>query len=247
MENLTYENWKSITLSASGSKNLTNPDLAASGKYAYLAVQTDETGNNNILCYSWTGTSWKKNVVADSSDDEMYPSVTAVGKTVLCTFMKNGNLYSSKSEDGGTTWSAPEQINDVATSIIGEYRCANVEGSCVAWMDNRNTNMDIYADVAIMPWIALKKFTGGLGCSVEVANVGTSDATDVEWSLQVQGGVQGLINITKNGTTDIATGTSMKVKSGVFVGLGKILMTATIAGAIYEKEGKHLLIFSIMK
>jgi len=247
IENLTWTNWKSFSIVSGGGRNITNPDLAASGQYAYLAVQTDEKGNNDILCYAWTGLIWKKYVVVNSSDDEMYPSITAVGKTVLCTFVKNGNLYSSKSEDGGTIWNTPEQINDVATSIIGDYRCTNAEGPCIAWMDNRNTNADIYADITTMPWIAFKICTGGLGCSVEIANVGTGDATAIEWNMHVGGGMKGLINKTTNGTIDIAARESAKVKSGLFFGLGKILMTATIAGGIYEKVGKHLLIFSMVK
>jgi hypothetical protein len=248
VKNLSFYNLKYQYISTAYPHNLTSPDLVASGEYLYLAVQTDEKGNNDILCYAQTpaGT-WKKHVVVNSSDDEMYPSITAVGQTVICTFVKNGNLYSSKSEDGGITWSIPEQINDGTTSIIGEYRCANIEGPCIAWMDNRNTNADIYADITTMPWIAFKKCTGGLGCSVEIANVGTGDATGIEWNMHVHGGIQGLINVTKNGTIHIATGKTGKVKSGLFLGLGNILMTATVGGGIIEKEGKHLLIFSKVK
>jgi len=247
VKNLSFYNLEYRYISTTYSHNLTNPDLVASGEYLYLAVQTDEKGNNDILCYNSNGSSWKKHVVVESSDDEMYPSVTAVGTTVLCTFVKNGNIYSTKSEDGGITWSAPEQISDEAASISAEYHCANVEGPYIAWMDNRNTNTDIYADITTMPWVALKRYTGGLGCSIEITNVGTGDATDIEYDMKVQGGVQGLINFTKNGTIDIAAGKSTKVRSGVFFGLGKILMTATIAGGMYEKEGKHFFFFSIVK
>ena len=251
LENLTWTNWKFSFIQGWLGRNLTNPDLAASGPYAYLAVQTDEKGNEDILCYTPpttpTGTIWTKHFIVNSSDNEMYPSITAVGKTVLCTFVKNGNLYSTKSEDGGITWSAPEQINDIATSIIGGYRCANVEGPYSVWMDTRNTNTDVYADVNTMPWIAFKKCSGGLGCSVEIANVGTGDAMDIEWNLHVQGGVKGLINVTKNGTIDIAAGKAAKARSGIFFGLGEIFLAATVGGGTIEKEGKHLLIFSIMK
>jgi len=246
VKNLSYDTFQYRFISA-GSHNLTNPDLTASVQYVYLAVQTDEKGNNDILCYTFTGSSWVRHVVVNSSDDEMYPSLTAVGKIVLCTFVKNGNLYSSKSEDGGTTWGAPEQINDVATKVIGEYRCANVEGPCTAWMDNRNANADIYADVITMPWITLTKCSGGLGCSVEIANVGTGDAMGIEWNMHVQGGVKGLINITKNGTIDITTGKVAKAKSGLFFGLGEIFIAATVGGITIEGKGKQLLIFSMVK
>ncbi len=246
VENLTYENWKYRFFAAPGSKNLTNPDLAASGQYAYLVMQTDEKGNNDILCYT-PGAVWQKHVVVESSDDEMYPSVTAVGTTVLCTFVKNGNIYSTISEDGGITWGAPEQISDVAASISAEYRCCNVEGPYITWMDNRNTNIDVYADSTTMPWVAFQRCIGGLGCSIEMKNVGTGKATDIKYDMKVQGGVQGLINFTENGTIDIAAGKLAKVRSGLFFGLGKILMTATIGGGIFEKEGKHFLFFSMMK
>jgi hypothetical protein len=245
VQNLSYPNWKFQFIGSS--HNLTNPDLAASGQYAYLAVQTDDKGNNDILCYNWTGKSWKRHVVANSSDDEMYPSITAVGKTVLCTFVKNGNLYSSKSEDGGVTWGAPVQINDASAQIIEEYRCANIEGPYSVWMDNRNANADVFSNIVTMPWIAFKKCSGGLGCKAEIANVGTGDAKGIEWNMHVDGGQKGLINVTTNGIVDITAGKSAKVKSGLFFGLGKILMTTTVGGGIFEKEGKQFLIFSIVK
>ncbi len=245
VQNLSYPNWKFQFIGST--HNLTNPDLAASGPYAYLAVQTDEKGNNDILCYNWTGKVWKRHVVVNSTDDEMYPSITAVGKTVMCTFVKSGNLYMVKSIDGGITWGAPLQINDPVAQIIGEYRCANVEGPYSVWMDNRNANADVYADVSPMPWVAFKKCSGGLGCSVEIANVGIGDATTVEWNMHVGGGMKGLINKTTNGTIDIAAGKSGKVKSGLFLGLGKILIAATVGGGMLEKEGKHFLFFSIVK
>jgi hypothetical protein len=249
LENLSWNLWKYYFFGAPAGHNFTNPDLAASGQYAYLAVQSDEKGNDDILCYTppATGTTWKKHVIANSSDDEMYPSITAIGLTVVCTFVKNGNLYMVKSADGGITWDAPVQINDLDAQIIGEYRCANAEGPYSVWMDDRNANADVYADVITMPWVAFKKCSGGLGCSVEIANVGTEDATAVEWNIHVEGGMKGLINKTANGTIDITTGKSGKVKSGVFFGLGKILMTATVGGGMLEKEGKQLLIFSMMK
>jgi len=246
IENLTFENWKYYFV-PNFNHNLTNPDLAASGKYTYLAIQTNEKGNNDICCYTWLGSAWKKHLVVNTSDDEMYPSITAVGLTVQCTFMKNGNLYMVESADGGNTWGAPNQINDPDAQIIGEYRYANIEGPYSVWMDNRNANADVFADTVTMPWLAFKKCVGGFGCSVEIANVGTGDATDIEWNMHVEGGTQGGINKTANGTIDITAGKTIKVRSGLFLGFGKILMTSTIAAGIYQKEGKHFLIFSMMK
>jgi hypothetical protein len=251
IKNLTYPNWKNVYIPTITGHHLTNPDLAASGKYGYLAAQTDEKGNNDILCYtlSSTGNYWTKHIVANSSDDEMYPSITAVGKTALCTFVKNGGLYMSKSVDGGVTWSAPERINDPAAQIIGGYHCANVKGPFSVWMDNRNANPDIYSHIIPMPWIALKKCSGGLGCKAEVANVGTADATAVEWNMHIQVINKIIINsnVTKNGTIDIAAGKTAKVKSGLFFGLGQIFITATVGGEMLEKQGKQFLIFSIVK
>lgn len=247
-DNISYLNWKSSQIVYTN-HHITNPDLAVSGEYAYVTMQSDQTGNNDILCYTppSVGTNWLKHIVASSSDDEMYPSITAVGKTALCTFVKNSGLYMSKSIDGGVTWSDPEQINDITAQLIGEYRCSNVKGPFGVWMDNRNANIDIYTHVNPMPWIVLMKCSGGLGCKVEIANVGTADATTIEWNMQVHGGLKGQINVTSNGTIDVAAGKTAKAKSKVFFGFGQIFITASAGGAIIEKEGKQFLIFSMVK
>lgn len=245
-DNPVYENWDWYWISSVG--NLSNPRIAASEPYAYCVMQDDKDGSEDILCYTPATSFWTKHVIADSPDDEMYPSITAFGEIAICTFVKNGDLYMSKTEDSGETWSPPEQINDVSEKVVGDYRCADTEGPYMAWTDNRNDNKDIYCDVTDMPWIAIKDVSGGFGVSVEIANIGTADAKDVEWEIHVEGGILGLINKTVSNTIDIETGTSEIVKTGLLLGFGKIAIAVVSDGVALDNEsGIQLIIFTIVQ
>lgn len=80
------------------------------------------------------------------------------------------------------------------------------------------------------PIIEIENATGGLtGITVAVKNSGTADATNVEWSINVKGGVLKLLNITDNETVTIPIGNQVDLKttSGIF-GLGQIQITVMV-------------------
>jgi hypothetical protein len=243
---LVFEDWEYATCGVSRS-NTTHPALAASGDYAYLAVQDDQNGNDDIFCYTPGAVSWVKHTIADSNEDEMYPSITAFENIAICTFVKNGDLYMSRSDDAGETWSTPEQINDESATLVEEYRCADIEGPYIAWMDNRNTNYDIYSDKTTLPWVAITTVTGGLfGVTAGITNIGNEDAENVPWSFHVQGGILGLINTITEGTIDIPMGDTVSIKSAQLFGLGKISIVVIADGVMRDSEGTHLIFFTIL-
>ena len=80
------------------------------------------------------------------------------------------------------------------------------------------------------PIIEIENATGGLtGITVAVKNSGTADATNVEWSINVKGGVLKLLNVTDNETVTIPIGNQVDLKttSGIF-GLGQIQITVMV-------------------
>jgi len=225
----TYENadFKFITY---GRSNLSNPRIAASGEHAYLAVQNDINGNEDILCYTPGGFTWKRHIIADSSDDEMYPSISANGEIAVCTFIKNGNLFMSKTVDGGETWTDPEQINDESGTLAGDFRCIDTFGPHIVWTDNRNGNKDIYYDSINTPWIEITDMASKFGrFSAEISNTGTSDANNIPWNMDVDGLV--FLGSHSEGTiTSLAAGSSTTIDTNFIFGLGDGIITIMAGG-----------------
>ena len=72
------------------------------------------------------------------------PAVYMQGNNVYCAYVKGGNLYLKVSEDGGITWGAAEQKNDVNGTVIAEKGAVDIDKSGIAFTDKRNGNYEIY-------------------------------------------------------------------------------------------------------
>jgi hypothetical protein len=82
------------------------------------------------------------------------------------------------------------------------------------------------------PILEIGAISGGIGVTSSVKNVGDGDATDVEWSITLDGG---LIILGKETTGDIATievDGEEEIKSGLVLGIGK--PTITVAAECAE-------------
>jgi hypothetical protein len=89
--------------------------------------------------------------------------------------------------------------------------------------------------------------TGGFGVYVMITNTGGEDATDVPWLIHVEGGIAGLISKTAEGIIDVApAGESISVKTGVFLGLGPIVITARVGAIEKTASGTQFIIFSMV-
>lgn len=225
-----FENWR-ISRVSTGYGNATNPVVAASGKYYYIVMQNDAAGNEDIVCYTSTNAFfWQKRVIANSPDDEIFPSITADGEKAICTFIKNGELYMCKTEDGGNTWSEPEKVNDVDGTVVGDYGSVDINGPFIIWTDNRNGNNDLYLDTTAAPVISID-VSGGFGIKLTISNTGTAEATDLPWSISVDGFI--LLGKEKSGTiATLPPGQSTTVNL-IPIGIGPATITAT-AGSVQD-------------
>ncbi len=87
---------------------------------------------------------------------------------------------------------------------------------------------------------------GGLGVNINVKNVGTATATNVDWHLWATGGAFGKVNVDKTGTiASIDAGKSQTAKSGMFFGLGTIQIKMQVGDEI--ENGTGSLYFIITK
>ena len=86
--------------------------------------------------------------------------------------------------------------------------------------------------------------SSGIGVSATIQNVGTLDATNVSWKLQVTGGLLGRINKVSSGVVDIPVGNTTTIGTGMFFGFGAITAKVTVAGATTSAQGFYFIIRS---
>ena len=130
-------------------ENTKYPAVGANEDKVIILAQTDEGGNQDIACYysNDAGETFQMSYVADSGADELYPSIIVYGLRATCTFIKDGDLYYSKTDDGGANWDTPIQLNDENGMVESEFRNVDITtDGTVVWVDDRNDNLDIYLD-----------------------------------------------------------------------------------------------------
>jgi hypothetical protein len=230
-----------------GVTNLMNPTVEAHDDVVVVCAEED----GNIVCfYSDDGfSSVQQSLVVESA---AYPElmVGADGTTFVCSYVKNGAVYSMKSEDGGMTWTGEGQVQDSQVdSAYGVHDLGKgTQGIFAVWEDTRDPDTDIYfgeATPVSAPDIKIISVTGGLGVTAVIKNEGTEAATNVAWTLSVTGGILGLINKNKGDTfATIGIGEEKTVKSGLIIGLGTIYVTVTADSATENIEGKQWIIFT---
>jgi len=89
--------------------------------------------------------------------------------------------------------------------------------------------LSIYIDVN-SPFISIEKIRGGFGKVIaKIKNIGTLEASNVNWSISVSGGTFGLINVFTENTIDIIeVEVEEKIKtSGIIFGFGNIEVNVT--------------------
>jgi len=236
--NTTYLDWKTALVAGSTTYNCTYPDISVSENRAYCVYMCDINGNQDVyVAVNSGGNLWRRYMVADTSDDELYPVISANGEKATCLFLKNGNLYKTSTDDIGATWSIPEQINSVPNSVVEEYQNIDCEGSYGIWTDNRNDNDDLYfAVVASAPFLTIDEITGGFGVKVSLSNIGSAPAENVLWSIDIIGNLL-LAGSHTEGSVSLPVGESEIVSSGFLFGLGRVSIIATFGDATKTVSG----------
>ena len=97
------------------------------------------------------------------------------------------------------------------------------------------------------PNLEITAIKGGLGVTATIKNTGDVDATDVNWKINIKGGILGRIDKTFSDTIDIDAGQSETVSTGLFFGLSSIDITTTVDDVEEKTEGIQIIILTIIK
>ena len=129
--------------------NLQYPAVAAGDGNIVILAETDVNGNKDIICFYGTNVnSLQSSFVVSTGDDERFPDVRhAGGQKFVCTYVKDGNLYALKTEDGGATWTDSRwQVNDGAQPVEEEYKTSDLceLGAKAMWEEDNGDDIDIY-------------------------------------------------------------------------------------------------------
>jgi hypothetical protein len=127
--------------------------------------------------------------------------------------------------------------------------------SCIRWCYYQlnllgDPSLAFFKDPHAHPDIEIGDVTGGFGVETMIKNTGDADATGVEWTITVTGGIFDLINKTFSGTIpELVVDEEATVNSDIFLGLGKINITITAEcneGSFTDgtAEGTQLLFFT---
>ena len=215
-----------------------NPDVSASNGYCYCTCEV----NGDIVCYYSRdkGATFEASTVATQAE---YPVISSFGAQAVCAYSRDGDLYTSISENGGVTWEEFPAINSVMGKVKSDERSYSIGGTNLAWTDTRNGKNEIFYDKAgeiSVPVIEIQEISGGLGVSAVIANTGTADATDVNWNIKCDGTI--LLGSETTGTIpQIAIGQSVTIKTGLIVGFGRTTITITVGGSSTSVTGTVLL------
>ncbi len=237
-----------------GAGNLTYPDIIAEANNVLLVAQTDEAGNQDIVCYHSSNgmSSYTSTIVANDAEDEKSPQLTWIKPGVaVCTYLRGTEAYFKATEDNGASWSTEVRVSDEEIDPVEDHALtvAGINGNAYAiWQDGRGDNVDIYWDqfyTVAAPNVQIGTIAGGVGkVTMEVKNIGTGEATNVDWSISVKGGMLGRINVSTSGVIpSIAAGGATTVQTDKFIfGFGAITIQLTASGATGSKTGKVLFI-----
>ncbi len=127
--------------------------------------------------------------------------------------------------------------------------------SCIRWCYYQlnlfgDPSLAFFKDSHAHPDIEIGDVTGGFGVEAMIKNTGDADATGVEWTITVTGGIFDLINKTFSGTIqELAVDEEVTVNSNIFLALGPIKIAITAEcneGSFTDKtaEGTQLLFFT---
>lgn len=215
-----------------------NPDIDAENGNTYCVFEY----NGGISC-AYTkdnGDNFNNFEVASSGYN---PHVSISGNNIVITYIKNGDLVSVFSEDSGITWEE-NIVNDQRGSVVDESHSSHIAGSYITWTNEDQGRTSIYFDVVSLdiPIIEIESISGGFGVKASITNTGTAEATNIPWSISLDGGAF-IGQQTTGSISRLSPGQTETIKSSFIIGFGKTDLTINAGSTTSRAQGTVLLFF----
>ncbi len=178
------------------------------------------------------------------ADFSYIPEEPVVGESVLFDASRS---YDPDGDIVSFEWDFGDETEGTGKTIEHAYSKSGTFTLSLTVMDREGAVNTLVKSIEISEAPVNLNFgiIGGIGVSVSITNIGKEDLRNVPWFIRVDGGLLGLITKTAEGTIEsILAGESTSVKTGVFIGFGKITITARVDAEEETAEGKQFIIFS---
>ncbi|RLF59844.1 MAG: hypothetical protein DRN27_01375 [Thermoplasmata archaeon] len=219
-------------------ENIENMDICAEDDMVIIVGESD---GDIIAIYSTDGfDTFDATLVVSGASS---PRISEIGDNeAVCSFVKDGNLYISNTQNSGATWSTPSLVSD--GPVYDDYHESDIsEGGAIY----TGTDDIIYIEPevgAVRPIITIDSVSGGMGVKVNVKNIGTGDGVDIPYSITATGGILGMIDKNTEGTISINAGSSGTVSLPMIIGLGAVNIEINVGTASETISGTQLLVYT---
>ena len=209
----------------------------ATASYPYVLAIREELTEENIVETSVNPEEFEAENFSwlEFDFDDILVTVGQTYYIVCYTENVTGNRYAwaanndSESYIDGCAWAS---IDDGNTWTNDSYSAENMvkhqNGVAPIGEDDNASDMCFKTYGIKGTELAIEINKMGIGFSANITNVGNATAWEVEYSINVVGGLFGMINKTVSGETpELAVNDSIIISSGFFFGLGAIHITIT--------------------
>jgi hypothetical protein len=218
-------------INSSGNDNVV--DISALNDNVIVVSERDGA----IIAYYSNDGLQNVNEVQIDSNGEQPRIVHTSDNSAFVSFIKDGVLYTSVTEDGGASWTSPNENSEEGPVFSNDI--------CAFGAMYEAGDIIYFAPIqASFPIIEIDSISGGIGVNAVVKNTGTGDATDVAYTMTATGGILGLIGVAEEGTISIPAGGEQTISLPMIIGLGSVTISVTVGAASSEVEGTQLLIFT---
>jgi hypothetical protein len=147
------DRWREYMFDEDG--NLQCPVVSAYNDTLVILAEYEENGNKDIIClYSSIDIldeEINKMFIANSTEGEYCPNLIHVeNQTFICSFIKNGNIFTTWTMDGGAHWTPPFQVNENEGKVVDTYKSSSLCFPFLIW-EEQHQDIDLFLEKFTMP------------------------------------------------------------------------------------------------